>query len=79
MSNKDKKADEYANQKVRDKNLYPWVEFSRRKQLTTFDAYELADAFEAGWDAACVEIKAEIIRRRNETTLEEYNNALDDK
>lgn len=57
MSNKEDKAREYVDQKVKDKNLYPNVGFCRRKQLTTFKSSELEASFEAGYDAGKQEIE----------------------
>lgn len=55
MSKKEEKARQYSNQKVKEKDLYPSYSANTKRRLTTFDAYELEDAFEAGWDAAIEE------------------------
>lgn len=43
-----KAAEDYANQKVIERNEYPVCDFHRRKSLTRFDGYDMEQAFEDG-------------------------------
>ena len=59
--NKQELAKQYADKKVVKKGQYIECDFDVRKELTTFDGYDIEQAFEDGYDAAiemaCIFIK----------------------
>lgn len=53
---KEELADQFTQEKVDGKGLNPKWPTMRQWLAASFDAYELADAFEKGWEAACKEM-----------------------
>ena len=47
--NKEELAQQYADQKVLEKNEYPLYNLHKRKELTRFDGFEIEQAFEDGF------------------------------
>lgn len=50
--NKQELAKQYADKKVDERKEYPLYDLSKRKELTTFDGYDIEQAYEDGFDKA---------------------------
>ena len=61
--NKEELAKQYADKEVAKKGQYIDCVFDVRKELTTFDGYDIEQAFEDGYDKA-VELACEFIKER---------------
>ena len=75
---KEKEAIEYAENQVRLKNEYPNCSMYRQKTLTRFDAFDIQQAFEDGWDKASeekasTELTTEILEKSGFTNSKVLN------
>lgn len=69
--NKQELVKQYADKKVEERKEYPLYDLSKRKELTTFDGYDIEQAYEDGFNKA-VQIICEFLKDRIEHDSIDY-------